>query len=188
MIYDNILNIYTNTPIAQIPENQIGVRYIELTAEQIERYNNWVSNIGGQINNNWVLTGEGVDYDQLAKETALRALKASKMTTLNANYQSKLAEGYTYNNWLFDLDENTKQNIGDWTSFLVLNPNLDNFLITDKNKVQRSMDKTQFTEFGVGFGSALSNLKGLYAFKRNSIENSTTEAEVNAVDIENFNL
>ena len=93
MIYDNLLNIYTTTPINQIPENERGVRYIELTHEQVERYNNWISNIGGSVPNNWVLTGEGIDYNSILTEKQLREAKSSKLSELQTNYQSKLDKG-----------------------------------------------------------------------------------------------
>ena len=109
---------YLNTITSKIGQyNGVsGEHYIELTAEQVERYNNWVSNIGGSIPNNWVLTGEGIDYNSILTEKQLREAKSSKLSELQTNYKSKLDEGYTYNSFTFNLDENTKGNIGDWIS------------------------------------------------------------------------
>ena len=171
MIYDNILNIFTNTPINQIPINEIGVRYIELTSEQITRYN--------ENPNDLKYIFEGI-----VTPKSLERLKSEKLGTLQSNYDNALSLGYTYNNWVFNLDENTKENIGDWTSFLVLEPNLNEFRITDSSSVQRVMTKEQFTTFGVGFGVKLSALKSNFADKRNQINLAENETQLNEINLE----
>ena len=184
MIFDNILNIYTTTPINQIPENERGVRYIELTAEQVERYNNWVSNIGGSIPNNWVLTGEGIDYNSILTEKQLREAKSSKLSELQANYQSKLDEGYSYGGFTFNLDENTKGNIGDWISLNTISGGtITDYYITDNSNNQRHFTAPQFAEFGVGFGSVYATLKSAFSNKRNAINNATNQSELDEVVI-----
>ena len=189
MIYDNLLNIYTTTPINQIPENERGVRYIELTHEQVERYNNWISNIGGSIPNNWVLTGEGIDYNSILTEKQLRDAKNSKLTELQDNYQSKLDEGYTYNSFTFNLDENTKGNIGDWISLNTISGGtITDYYITDSSNNQRQFTAQQFAEFGVGFGTVYATLKSAFSNKRNAINNSTTIEELNSINIADFNV
>ena len=170
MIYDNILNIFTNTPINQIPINEIGVRYIELTSKQITRYNKNPNDI------NYILTGVKTPKD-------LETLKSEKLATLKSNYDTKIGLGYTYNDWDFNLDENTKLNISDWTSFLVLYPDLNEFKITDSNLVQRTMTQEEFRTFGVGFGVTLSTLKGNFSNKRNLITLAESEEDLNNIDL-----
>jgi len=177
---------YLNTITSKIGQyNGVsGEHYIELTAEQIERYNNWVSNIGGSIPNTWVLTGEGVDYNTILTEKQLREAKSSKLSELQANYQSKLNEGYTYNSFTFNLDENTKVNIGDWISLnTISNGAITDYYITDSSNNQRQFTAQQFAEFGVGFGSVYAELKSTFSNKRNALNNSTTIEELNAVSI-----
>ena len=127
---------YLNTITSKIGQyNGVsGEHYIELTAEQIERYNNWVSNIGGSIPNNWVLIGEGIDYNAILTEKQLREAKNSKLSELQANYQSKLDEGYSYGGYTFNLDENTKVNIGDWISLNTISGGtITDYYITDSS-------------------------------------------------------
>ena len=177
---------YLNTITSKVGQyNGVsGEHYIELTAEQIERYNNWVSNIGGSIPNTWVLTGEGIDYNAILTEKQLREAKSSKLSELQANYQSKLNEGYTYNSFTFNLDENTKVNIGDWISLnTISNGAITDYYITDSSNNQRQFTAQQFAEFGVGFGSVYAELKSTFSNKRNALNNSTTIEELNAVSI-----
>ena len=171
MIYDNVLNIITTTPISQIPNSQLNVRYFELNEEQIARYESKPNDIDFVMNN-------------IDKTQTLEYKKSEKLSTLQSNYDTQLSLGYTYNNWVFNLDENTKENIGDWTSFLVLEPNLNEFRITDSSSVQRVMTKEQFTIFGVGFGVKLSTLKSNFANKRNLINLSENETQLNEINLE----
>jgi len=177
---------YLNTITSKIGQyNGVsGEHYIELTAEQVARYNNWVSNIGGSIPNNWVLTGEGVDYNTILTEKQLREAKSSKLSELQANYQSKLNEGYIYNSFTFNLDENTKVNIGDWISLNTISSGtLTEYYITDSSNNQRQFTAQQFAEFGVGFGTVYATLKSAFSNKRNALNNSTTIEELNEVSI-----
>jgi len=177
---------YLNTITSKIGQyNGVsGEQYIELTAEQIERYNNWVSNIGGSIPNTWVLTGEGIDYNTILAEKQLREAKSSKLSELQANYQSKLNEGYSYNSFTFNLDENTKGNIGDWISLNTISGGtITDYYITDSSNNQRHFTAPQFASFGVGFGTTYADLKSTFSNKRNALNNSTTIEELNAVSI-----
>lgn len=170
MIYDNQLNIITTTPTAQIPAEQLGVRYIELSQEQVTRYNERPTDL------NYILNGIDVT-------ASLDYKKQAKLKELESNYKTALSAGYEYNNNTFNLDDNTKQNISDWIAFLVLEPNLNEFKITDNSFNQVSMDKSQFVAFGAGFGIALSTIKAKYANCRNLISLAQNEAELNNVNI-----
>ena len=84
MIYDNKLGIFTNTPINQIPQNELNVRYIELDNNQIERYNENPNDIS------YIITG-------IATPKSLDTLKGEKRALLS-NYINNLKEtGFTDN-------------------------------------------------------------------------------------------
>ena len=159
-----------------------GEHYLELNQEQIDRKNQWALDL--PINIEWVLTGEGIDYNFVLTEKQLREAKSSKLSELQTNYQSKLDEGYIYNSFTFNLDENTKGNIGDWISLNTISGGtITDYYITDSSNNQRQFTAQQFAEFGVGFGTVYATLKSTFSNKRNAINNSTTIEELDEVSI-----
>lgn len=157
-VSDSVLSTTLNVPN----------KYIELNEEQIARIGN------GSIT--YIITGAEIPK-------TLEQLKSEKLAELETNYKTALSAGYEYNSNTFNLDDNTKQNISDWIAFLVLEPNLNEFKITDNSFNQVSMDKSQFVAFGAGFGIALSTIKAKYANCRNLISLAQNETELNNVNI-----
>lgn len=82
MIYDNQLNIITSTPTAQIPVEQLGVRYIELSQEQETRYNERPTDL------NYILNGVDIT-------ASLDYKKQVKLKDLQTNYDNKISQGYS---------------------------------------------------------------------------------------------
>lgn len=153
-----------------IPLNSYG----KLSAEQVLRYNEKPNDL------RYIFEA----YVPEVFPPTLEELKSEKLSTLQSNYDTKIRLGYTYNGWDFNLDENTKLNISDWTSFLVLYPDLNEFKITDSDLFQRTMTQEEFKTFGVGFGVTLSTLKGNYSNKRNLITLAESEEDLNNINID----
>jgi len=161
--------------------------YGKLNSAQLERYYAEV-----EYNRNPKYVIEGIEPEPYVP--TLDDLKNDKLEELTNNYKSKIDEGFTYTlnstECVFNLDENTMENIlrqrVDW-DFQKDQSDYDSelqfFAVTDRTKVQRIFNVTQFSEFGALFGRLLKGLQVLYAAKRNDIENAEDESALNDVDI-----
>jgi hypothetical protein len=175
------LNEYTI--INDIPNKTYG----KLNSAQLERYYEEV-----EYNRDPKYVIEGIEPEPYVP--TLDDLKNDKKNELSSNYKSKIDEGFTYTlnstECVFNLDENTMENIlrqrVDW-DFQKEQSDYDSelqfFAVTDRTKVQRIFNVTQFSEFGALFGRRLKGLQVLYAAKRNDIENAEDESALNDVDI-----
>lgn len=175
------LNEYTI--INDIPNKTYG----KLNSSQLERYYTEV-----EYNRDPKYVIEGIEPEPYVP--TLDDLKNDKKNELYSNYKSKIDEGFTYTlnstECVFNLDENTMENIlrqrVDW-DFQKDQSDYDSelqfFAVTDRTKVQRIFNVTQFSEFGALFGRLLKGLQVLYAAKRNDIENAEDESALNDVDI-----
>lgn len=175
------LNEYTI--INDIPNKTYG----KLNSAQLGRYYTEV-----EYNRDPKYVIEGIEPEPYVP--TLDDLKNDKKNELFSNYKSKIDEGFTYTlnstECIFNLDENTMENIlrqrVDW-DFQKEQSDYDSelqfFAVTDRTKVQRIFNVTQFSEFGALFGRRLKGLQVLYAAKRNDIENAEDESALNNVDI-----
>lgn len=175
------LNEYTT--LDSIPNKTYG----KLNSAQLTRYYNDV-----EYNRDPSYIIEGIEPEPYVP--TLQDLKNSKLVELGENYGAEIAKGFTYNlnneDRVFNLDSNTMENILRQKVDLEFqkeqndyDPNLQYFAITDRSGIQRVFNITQFNEFGALFGRLLKGLQVLFASKRNSINMSNNETELNTVDI-----
>jgi len=165
-------------------EDLIGLDNIQLSENQISRYETQKSQIEAETRANYDLNYifTGVATPEPVK--TLEQLKEEAKTTLGTNLYMKLIGGCTYDGNIFNYDEDTTMNIVKQKTRSLIDDEEDLFKISDRTKVQREFTRLEFAEFSKTFTRYIAPLEEEYSHRKNRIDLATDETELGNINLE----